>query len=67
MDLPLLQSEQVLINKAENSIEQTQQLFDNIIGNWTLNNIAYWEDVRDAVLRQPTAEFARCNISGIIY
>lgn len=55
-NLPLLQSEQVLINKAENTIEQTQQLFDNIIGNWTLNNIAYWEDVREAVLMQPTVD-----------
>ena len=31
-------------------------MFDNVIGNWTLNNIAYWEEVRESVLKQPTAD-----------
>lgn len=55
-ELPVLSSEQVLKNRAENVIVQSQQLFDNIVGNWTLNNIAYWEDVREAVLKRPTAD-----------
>lgn len=55
-ELPVLQFEQVLKNRAENVIVQSQQLFDNIIGNWTLNNITYWEEVREAVLKQPTTD-----------
>lgn len=54
-ELPVLQSEKVLENLAENIIVQSQQLFENIIGNWTLNNIVYWEEVRESVLKQPTA------------
>jgi hypothetical protein len=55
-EFPVLPSEQVLKNRAENVIAQSQQLFDNIVGNRTLNNIAYWEEVREAVLKQPTAD-----------
>lgn len=55
-DVSVLQSEKVLKNRAKSVIVQSQQLFDNIIGNWTLNNIAYWEEVREAVLKQPTAD-----------
>ena len=52
----VLESEKVLKNKANNVMVQSQQLFDNIVGNWTLNNITYWENVREAVLKQPTAD-----------
>lgn len=31
-------------------------MFDNIVGNWTLNDIEYWEKVRESVLKQPTTD-----------
>lgn len=55
-EVPVLESEEVLKNKADNVIVQSQQLFDNIVGNWTLNNIAKWEEIRESVLKQPTAD-----------
>ncbi len=54
--LLVLSSGRVLENKAENTMVQSEKLFDNVIGNWTLNNIAYWEEVRESVLKQPTAD-----------
>lgn len=55
-EIPVLESEDILKNKADSVIVQSQQLFDNIVGNWTLNNIEYWEQVRESVLKQPTAD-----------
>ncbi|MDE6200825.1 MAG: hypothetical protein K2M47_02940 [Clostridiales bacterium] len=52
----LLQSEQILNAKAVSVIAQSQKLFDNVIGNWTINNVDYWEKVREAVLRDPTTD-----------
>lgn len=55
----LLQSELILNAKAVSVITQSQKLFDNVIGNWTINNVDYWEKVRDAVLKQPTTDDLR--------
>lgn len=54
-DLRVLQSEQILENKATNIMVQSNDLINNTIGNWTLSNIEFWEKVRESVLKQPTA------------
>ena len=52
----LLSSDSVLVNKAIKHYEQTNELFNNIMANWSINNIEYWENIREDVLKHPTIE-----------
>lgn len=52
----LMNSDAVLINKAIKHYEQTNELFNNLMANWSINNIEKWESIREAVLKHPTVE-----------